>query len=111
MRNVDFSEAQLFGVSFTHEIDLKTCILPRDNSALLIEDLEQTYIRARQVINKEWNNAEHKRIASEYIDKIFYNKDRQNQPNDIIDISMLSEGKEMEEFGRKFFNLLKEASK
>jgi uncharacterized protein YjbI with pentapeptide repeats len=110
MQNVDFSEAQFFGVSFTHEINLKQCILPSDGSVLLIEDLERTYNRAKSVINKEWNDDEYKRIAVEYIDKIFLNKDRQNQLNDIIDLNTLSEGNRMEEFGRKFFNVLKVAS-
>lgn len=109
MRNVDFSEAQFFGVSFTHEIDLKKCILPSDGTALLVENLAHTYSLAKGVIDKTWDD-EYKRIALEYIDKIFFNKDRQNQPNDIIDINMLSEGKGMEEFGRKFFDLLKEVN-
>jgi len=110
MRNVDFSEAKLFGVSFTHGIDLSGCILPSDGSAALIENLELTYRLARQVIAKEWSDNEQKRIALGYIDNILFNKDKRQQPNDIIDLYMLSEGDTMEGFGKKLFTLLKQCS-
>jgi uncharacterized protein YjbI with pentapeptide repeats len=109
MYNVDFSDARLFGVSFTHGIDLKKCILPKDGSALLINNPGKTYGTIKEKINNEWSD-EHKRIAIQYIDTIFYNKDRREQTTDIVDIDMLSEGKGMSEFGQKFFNLLKETS-
>ncbi|HMJ70404.1 MAG TPA: pentapeptide repeat-containing protein [Cyclobacteriaceae bacterium] len=106
MYGVDFSEASLSGISFTNHIDLSRCILPRDGSAILVTDLKNTYDLMKIRINNEWSG-EYKRIGLEYIDSIYYNKDRQDQPNDIIDIDTLSQGTGMEKFGQDFFNLLK----
>lgn len=83
---------------------------PNDGSAILINDLSQTYKAVREIIDLEWKNEEYKRIAHGYIEEMFLNKNKENQRNDIIDIDFLKEGQNMNKFGNLFFALLKRFS-
>jgi uncharacterized protein YjbI with pentapeptide repeats len=111
MENIDFSEAELIGVSFSQGIDLTNCIFPNDDSKyIMVRNLREVYSQAKLVVNSEWDG-EDKRKGIGFIDTIFYKPDRQNQPMDIIDKNLLVDGGKDKEFGEKFFNLLREINK
>ncbi|MDN5216397.1 pentapeptide repeat-containing protein [Fulvivirgaceae bacterium BMA12] len=108
MENVDFSEAELTGVSFINGIDLSNCIFPDDTDRyILVKNLKKVYYRAREIINKEWHGEE-KRKGLGFIDVILYKPDRQNQEMDLIDKAFLTDDDRDSEFGDKFFTLIKQ---
>lgn len=110
MANVDFSQAELRGVSFSEGIDLSRCIFPDNGQYLFVENLGDTYSKAKQVINDSWEG-EDRRIAIAYIEKIFYAPRSQNQSNDLIDMYFLSDNGKSMEFGNRFYNLISDIMK
>jgi uncharacterized protein YjbI with pentapeptide repeats len=108
MENVDFSKAELKSNCFSDEIDLSRCIFPKDDSKyILVRNLKEVYEQAKQLISKEWSG-EDKRKAVSFIDNLFYRPDHQNQPMDLIDKNLLTDEGKDQEFGEKFFNLIRE---
>lgn len=109
MDNVDFSEAKLIGVSFTNKIDLSKSIFPNNDNYLLVKNLEKVYTRMKEIINQEWLG-EDKRKALAFINNIYYTPNRQNQSFDLVDKFIVTDEGKDNEFGKKFFNLLKNIS-
>lgn len=105
MENVDFSQAELRGVSFSNGIDLRKCIFPDSGRYLFVENLKETYAKAKEIINDSWEG-EDKRIGLGFIDNVFYGHRSQHQPNDLIDMYILSDNGKSMEFGKKFYNLI-----
>ena len=106
MENIDFSEAKLIGVDFIHGIDLNKCIFPKSDDYLIVKNLNETYKRALEIIEKDWVG-EDKRIGKGYVTKIFFRKEKHNMNLDIIDkYSITDEGKDTD-FGEKLFRLIK----
>lgn len=108
MENVDFSEAELLGVTFSDGIDLSRCIFPNDESKyIIVRNLKSVYSKAKKVIDTEWTG-ENKRKGLGFIDTIFFKPDRQDQQIDVIDKNLLTDEGNDQEFGDKFFNLIRE---
>ena len=110
MENVDFSKANLAGVTFSNEIDLSNCILPDGDNYLLVSNMRTVYSEAVDVINNNWE-IEDKRKALSLIENLYFNKDKQNQKFDLIDKSIMVDDNQSREFGEKFFNLIKEVNR
>ena len=107
MENVDFSEAELVGVSFINGIDLSECTFPHDDKRyLLIENLDRVYPNIKKIIDKEWAGEE-KRKGLAFIDVVLYKPNYHNQKMDLVDKMLLTDQGKDSEFGEKFFNLLK----
>ena len=110
MENVDFSEAELRGVSFSDGIDLGKCVFPDNGQYLFVENLQETYSKAKEIINESWEG-EDKRVGLGFIDNVFYGRRNQNQPNDLIDMYILSDNGKNMDFGKKFYNLISDTMK
>ncbi len=107
MENVDFSEAELIGVSFSHGIDLSKCSFPKDESKyILVRNLKTVYARAKEIIGRDWQS-EDVRKGIHIIDNIYFSLDHQNQSMDIIDKELLTDHGKDQEFGERFFNLIR----
>ncbi|MBB6238815.1 uncharacterized protein YjbI with pentapeptide repeats [Pedobacter sp. AK013] len=104
MDNIDFSEAQMYGVSFLNGINLDKCKFPDEEELLLIRDLKSIYALASKRIAEEWEG-EHKRIGLNLINNVFFNKDKQNQPADLLDKKMMRDNNGI---GERFFGLMTE---
>lgn len=104
MENVDFSKANLVGVSFSHSIDLSECIFPKGEDYILINDLKYTMEKVRYIIESEWKG-EDKRKGLVLIDNVYFKKDKQDQLLDIIDTFPIASSDV--EFDNKFFNLIR----
>jgi uncharacterized protein YjbI with pentapeptide repeats len=110
MENVDFSGAKLIGVSFSHEIDLTNCIFPSDESQyIVVRNLRLVYSKLREIIEKEWTG-EYKRLGLGFIDTIYFMRDRDNQPMDIVDKDLLTDEGKDSDFGEKFFQLIRQVN-
>lgn len=108
MEDIDFSEAELIGVSFSHGIDLSKCFFPKDDSKyIVVKNLKEIYSRAKYVIEREWGE-EDRRKGIGFIDTIFYKPDHRDQQLDFIDKDLLTDSGKDQAFGEKFFNLMKE---
>lgn len=105
MINVDFSDAQLYGVSFIDGVDISTCKLPKQGEYLLVNDLEAVYSQVHDVVKQEWYG-EDKRLGLDIINNIYYTKHHKNQNQDIVDKAFLTE-QFSPEFGNRFFELIK----
>ncbi|QKJ29001.1 pentapeptide repeat-containing protein [Mucilaginibacter mali] len=104
MLNVDFSEAEMKGVSFSHGIDLTTCIFPKGDQYIFIKNLNGTMTNVRETIATEWEDDEQER-GLRLIDNLFYDKRKQDQQMDFIDT--LFTGNYDPEFDKIFFDLIK----
>lgn len=107
MENVDFSQAELKGVSFLNEIDLRKCKFPTGENYLMITNPTQTYKIAAELIRNTWK-AEDQGVGLGLVG-IYNRNESQNKPVDFIDLSVAShDGKELE-FGQNFFDTLRKA--
>jgi uncharacterized protein YjbI with pentapeptide repeats len=62
MRNVDFSEAELWGVTYTGGLDLSQVILPQDGSHILLRHFDVALTRIREIVDTlPWSDEEKKR--------------------------------------------------
>lgn len=102
MDNVDFIDADLYGVSFMNGINLDKCKFPKDDNLLLIKNIKSIYSMAVGRIEKEWVG-DSKRVGLNLIDSIFFNKDKQEQDADVIDKKIL---KDHDGLGFRFFDLM-----
>lgn len=104
MKNIDFKEAELNGVSFIDGVDLSTCKLPSSGDYLLVSNLKLLYKKAKDIISMEWSG-ENKRIGLEIIDSLYYTKNHKSQKQDIIDKNFLTEQFGYD-FADKFYALI-----
>ncbi|HEY9004932.1 MAG TPA: pentapeptide repeat-containing protein [Ohtaekwangia sp.] len=108
MEDVDFSEAEMIGVSFSDEIDLTKCIFPtNDEKYILIKKVKQVYLKMKKTITESWDG-EDKRKGLYLIDNLYHAPNKQNQDWDFVDTYPLdSNDREEVKFNYKFFTLLK----
>ncbi|WP_276374122.1 pentapeptide repeat-containing protein [Chryseolinea sp. H1M3-3] len=106
MKNIDFSEAELIGVSFINGIDLSKCIFPNDpEKYVVVKNLHYVFSTAKRIVNESWNE-EDRRKGHNLIDNIYFSKDRQNQYMDLLDKNLLTEDENENGFGERFFKLI-----
>lgn len=106
MNNVDFYEAQMIGVSFINGIDLNKCVFPNSENYIIVKDIHTTFSKVKETVNKDWS-LEERRIANNLIDNLYLSENRLHQKMDLIDKFSLIDNGKMQEFGEKFFNLIK----
>ncbi|WP_342086186.1 pentapeptide repeat-containing protein [Dyadobacter sp. OTU695] len=107
MENVDFSQAELRGVSFLNGIDLRQCKFPKGDNYLLVTNPARTYKIAAELVRNTWH-AEEQRHALILI-KIYNANESHGKPVDFIDISLPSDNGKRLDLGRKFFETLRGA--
>jgi fluoroquinolone resistance protein len=78
MRHVDFSEAELWDVTFTGGLDLSQVVLPHDGFHLLFRNFGAALLKARQAINALAWSDEEKKEAKIMIESFLVHA--QNQP-------------------------------
>lgn len=100
MENIDFSEAQLIGVTFKNGIDLSKCKFPKNENYIVIKNANKTFLKAKEKISIEWDG-EDKRIALYMIEKVYYTNEYFNQSICIIDKYLI-----IEQFGEIFADKL-----
>lgn len=105
MENVDFSNAKLIGVSFSHEINLQICKFPESDEYIFVKDLKSTMEQVRAIIESNWQG-EYKKKGLLLIDEIYFKKDKFNQRNDFIDTRPIDSSDL--QFDNKFFNLIRD---
>jgi hypothetical protein len=106
MLRVDFTEAELSGVTFAHSIDLSACIFPANSERyLLIENLSDVYQAAKDIIVREWKGEDERKGIS-FIDQILFQGSHQKQKIDLVDKDLLTDGNADVVFGEKLFLLL-----
>jgi uncharacterized protein YjbI with pentapeptide repeats len=103
MRNVDFSEASLWDVTFTGGLDLSTVILPSDGSHLLLRHFDIALRKTQRAIEMcPWTD-EDKEKVSIWIDAFLTHAER--QPMWILNRKEM--GMELgEKLGQEFLRLL-----
>jgi len=104
MINIDFSEAEMIGVSFSDGIDLTKCVFPKGEQYILITNLEQVMLRVRRVIDTKWED-EDRDIGLRLVDNFFYGQKKQQQQIDFIDTVFT--GNIAQERTEKIFHLIK----
>jgi len=107
MENVNFSKAKLIGVSFSHDIDLKRCIFPQGDQYIYIENLKDTMMKAKAIIETDWSG-EYKQKGLLLINNVYFKKDKYSQPNDFIDTYPIASSDIG--FERIFFKLIKDCN-
>ncbi|GAA5030078.1 hypothetical protein GCM10011506_18900 [Marivirga lumbricoides] len=111
MQNVDFSEADLIGVSFINEIDLSQCVFPKDDEKyIVVRNLKKVYHTVERLMREKWDTNELRKGVS-LLNNLYFTKDRQNQNIDFIDKKIMVFSDEKSDFGEKFFSLIKETNK
>ncbi|WPU98893.1 pentapeptide repeat-containing protein [Mucilaginibacter sp. cycad4] len=105
MKNVDFTRAELNGVSFINGVDLSTCKLPALGDYLLVSNLAELFAEVKATITSEWGG-EHMRIGLQVIDLIYYTNHHTNQKLEIVDKTFLIE-QFGSDFAEKFYGLVK----
>ncbi len=109
MRNVDFSEAELRGVSFRNDINLSEVRFPQDENHLVLYHQREVYLEARRVIKSTWKGDD-QRKALNLMKSLYLKDDKKNQLMDVYnkkdDLKYFGE-----DYANRFFNLLKEAQK
>jgi hypothetical protein len=68
--------------------------------------LRSVYSKARKIIETEWTGEDHRKGIG-FIDTILFTPDHQNQDMDLIDKDLLTGSGRDEEFGDRFFGLIK----
>lgn len=104
MRNVDFSEAELWGVTFTGGLDLSHVVLPKDGSHILLRHFDAALTRVKEDMDtlSLWSVEEKKQVMISIESFLVHAK---NQPMWILNKKeMLAELGE--EIGESFVALL-----
>ena len=104
MKNIDFSNSKLIGVSFSHEINLQNCTFPKSDQYIFIENLKDTMRKTRAIIESNWEG-EYRREGLLLIDNVYFKKDKHDQSDDFIDTHPIASSDL--QFDRVFFNLIK----
>jgi hypothetical protein len=107
MENVDFSQAELRGVSFLNGIDLRKCKFPKGDNYLLVTNPARTYKIAAELVRNKWNGEDQRQAL--ILIKIYNVNESLGKPVDFIDISLPSGNGKRLDLGRKFFETLREA--
>jgi uncharacterized protein YjbI with pentapeptide repeats len=107
MENVDFSQAELRGVSFLNGIDLRKCKFPKGDNYLLVTNPARTYKIAAELVRNKWNGEDQRQAL--ILIKIYNVNESLGKPVDFIDISLPSGNGKGLDLGRKFFETLREA--
>jgi hypothetical protein len=74
-----------------------------------VRNLRLVYSKLREIIEKEWTG-EYKRLGLGFIDTIYFMRDRDNQPMDIVDKDLLTDEGKDSDFGEKFFQLIRQVN-
>lgn len=104
MVNVDFTEAELRGVSFSDSIDLTQCHFPENEMYIYIENLNQLMSKVRLAIEQNWTG-ENKRKGLALLDDVYFTKHKTNQNQDFIDMFPIPTSDA--DFDELFFGLIK----
>jgi uncharacterized protein YjbI with pentapeptide repeats len=104
MENVDFSDAKLVDVSFTHGINLANCKLPDGDEYIIIDDLEDTMQKVKIIIDSEWDG-EDRRLGLGMINNVYFKKNIHGKGTSIINTSPIPSSNIA--FEKKFYSLLK----
>ncbi|MEQ9289804.1 MAG: pentapeptide repeat-containing protein [Cyclobacteriaceae bacterium] len=107
MKNVDFVQAKLVGVDFSDGIDLSSCSFPKGDGYLLVENINRTYPRSIELVNKKFNG-ESKKWALGLLNDMLWNDSKRDQYYDFIDKAMLLEHYD-QTFVDSLFALINEA--
>ena len=106
MNSVDFSQANLFGVSFSNYIDLSRCIFPNSDNYLFIKNFPKTFEIAKEYIRLKWKGNE-KEISLNLIDNIYLDKMNLNNTSLFIDKKAIDQIFKKSDFANRLFSLLK----
>ena len=91
MKNIDFTNCELSGISFCDGVDLTNCKFPSSERYLYIKDAYKTFTDSYSYISENWNGEE-LRLASIIFETVFMNKYKgNNQINDLIDFDLITE--------------------
>ncbi len=91
MKQIDFSNCELSGVTFADGLNLKSCSFPISDRYLFINDSEKTFSKAQNYINEKWTG-EYKRLANIVFSSFFFSKYKgENQIHDFIDFNIIKE--------------------
>lgn len=106
MENVNFSKAEMFGISFINQIDLSSCIFPVSDNYLSIRYFPRTYNIARETISFEWKGRE-KEIALNLIDNVYLSDKNSGKQMDFIDKKVINKMIKINGFADRLFFLLR----
>lgn len=56
MINIDFAEANMFGVFFQNDVDITNCKFPKGEIYFEVYNIEKTYYSIRESVEKEWES-------------------------------------------------------
>jgi uncharacterized protein YjbI with pentapeptide repeats len=103
MRNVDFSEAELWGVTYTGGLDLSYVILPKDGHHVLFRHFDNALSKVRDIVDTlAWSDEEKKRVMITTKSFLVHAK---NQPMWILNTKEIL-GKFGEQIGMELIALL-----
>lgn len=110
MKDIDFSDAELTGVSFVNRINLSNCVFPKDNNKyVVVINPADVYSKVRDEMTQKWDALNRKKGLA-LIENLFYAPDKHDQDMDLVDIHLLTDGGREAIFGRMFFDLVKKVN-
>jgi uncharacterized protein YjbI with pentapeptide repeats len=100
MMNVDFTEAELGDVNFSHGIDLSHCKFSLTENQVLVKNTAEVFSKVRKIIADSWTGKE-REINLQMIDEHYRGPSKLDQQMDILE--------HYPQYGndRKFFELVK----
>lgn len=107
MKNINFSQAELFGVSFSDCIDLSSCEFPNSDEYLFIKNFPNTFEIAKEYIKLKWKGNE-KEIALNLIDNVYLSEENLKNKNYFIDKEIINHGLKIDGFTARLFSVFKE---
>lgn len=107
MENVDFTQAELRGVSFLNGIDLRKCKFPKGDNYLSVTNPDRTYEIAAELVRNKWSGADQRQALM--LIQIYNPNGSLSKPLDFIDISIPSDNGKRLDLGYNFFETLREA--
>ena len=106
MQNVDFTKAEMFGVTFSNQIDLSHCIFPTSDNYLFIKHFPATYEIARETVLLKWKDKD-KELALDLLNNVYLSKANLKNKNDFIDKEVIDKMIKVNGFVDKLFSLLR----
>jgi uncharacterized protein YjbI with pentapeptide repeats len=107
MENVDFTQARLRYVGFSHGINLSNCRFPDDGNSFLIRSPRACFTKVKAIIEHGWNPADKKR-ALHLIDTFLFTKNHESMP--VIYFYKRPVEESLKEFDEKLFALVKQVN-
>ncbi|MDB5014384.1 MAG: hypothetical protein JWQ25_2586 [Daejeonella sp.] len=104
MTNVDFKEAELKDVLFSHEVDISRCKFPVSENLIVIKNLDVTFSKIREVVSNRWEG-EDRRQALFLIDNLYYSDMKKGMKMDVISTSF--NNYLTIDFQNKFFDIIR----